>query len=462
MKAKNKHRELTGYLKELQDAVGDKLRVELPDRLLFRYDALLQGEVPLAVVMAETTEDVVQTLKICDKHDLPVIPRGGASGLSGGVVPVKPSVVISTTRMKEVQIDPQAMTATVQPGVINQELQDALKPLGLYYPPDPQSGRQATIGGNIGENAGGPMCLKKGVTGDYVLELEFVTMQGDVYRMDRSGMDLPGLLIGSEGTLAFVTEAKLKLAVLPKYTRTARAIFSTLEDAGKAVALITARGLTPAKLELMDKASINAVEDAFQLGLPRDAEAVLVCDTDGNDLALVTAEIEAVKQAFDDAGATSSQIAQNDQQADTLWKARKSISPSLGRIRPQRMNEDIVVPRSKLPVVMREIRALGDASPFPLAIFGHAGDGNLHPNILYSKQTDSWDEVDHLAHEIARVAIKYGGVLSGEHGIGLAKKPFMLEATPRATLEAYWAVKKVMDPKNLMNPGKVLPELASN
>lgn len=450
---------LTGCLAELYAALGQKLRVDLNDRILYRYDALLQGDAPLAVVMAETTEDVAHTLRICYRHNVPVVPRGGASGLSGGCVPSADAVVISTTKMLDCRIDAAAMTATVQPGVINQALQDQLKPLGLYYPPDPQSGRQATIGGNIAENAGGPQCLKKGVTGDYVLELEFITMDGAIYRMDRSGLDLPGVIIGSEGTLAFVTEAKLRLATLPKYVRSARAIFAKLEDAGQAVALITSRGLTPSKLELMDKASLNAVEDAFQLGLPRDAEAILVCDCDGDDASTVQGEIEAVKKAFDDAGATQSQIAQTPKEADQLWFARRSISPSLGRIKPQRMNEDIVVPRSKLPEVMREIRALGDASGLPLAVFGHAGDGNLHPNILYDKREGRWDEVDALAHKIAQVAIRYGGVLSGEHGIGLAKKPFMTEATPAATMQAYWAVKHAFDPKGLLNPGKVLPDL---
>jgi glycolate oxidase len=277
--------------------------------------------------------------------------------------------------------------------------------------------------------------------------------------MNREGMDIPGVIIGSEGTLAFVTEALLKLEPIPKFTRTAFAVFSDLGQAGRAVALMTARGLTPAKLELMDQNSIRAVEQFLQMGLPTDAEAILVCDCDGDDESVVNLEIESAADAFREAGATQTKLAADASEAAQLWKARRSVSPALGNIRPNRFNEDIVVPRSTLEPAMREMQEIAKRYPFPFAIFGHAGDGNLHPNILFNRTTDSIEQVDEFAHEIARVALKYGGVLSGEHGIGLMKRSFMTEATPKATLEAYWRVKNAFDPNGIMNPGKLLPDL---
>ena len=447
-------------LERLRTALGTKLRTDFTETLLYRYDAIAQGPAPVGVVIAENTADVGLTLKLCHEAGFPVVPRGGSSGLSGGAVPVGPCVMIATNRMTKLEVDAQNRTARAQPGVITDAVSLAAKPFGLYYAPDPASSRQSTIGGNIAENAGGPQCLKKGVTGDSVLELEFVTADGTVHRMDRSGLDIPGLIIGSEGTLAFVTDALLRLEPIPKFTRTAFAVFHDLGKAGRAVAFVTARGLTPAKLELMDGSSIVAVEKFMQMGLPVDAEAILVCDCDGDSLETVTQEIESVEAAFHEAGATSVKLAQTTEEAAQLWKARRSVSPALGNLRPHRFNEDIVVPRSHLEPAMREMREVAKRYPqFPFAIFGHAGDGNLHPNILFNRAHDSIETVDEFAHEIARVAIRHGGVLSGEHGIGLMKRGFMTEATPRATLEAYWRVKRALDPKGILNPGKLLPDL---
>jgi glycolate oxidase len=451
---------MKAVLASLQQTLGKKVRSALTETLLYRYDAIAQGPAPLAVVLAESAEDVATVLRICNAAKMPVVPRGASSGLSGGAVPVGECVMLATNRMTRLAVDPQKRIAHAQPGVITDAISAAAKPHGLYYPPDPASSRQSTIGGNIAENAGGPQCLKKGVTGDYVLELEFVTADGTVHRCDRSGIDLAGMIVGSEGTLAFVTDAVLKLEPLPKITRTAFAVFDELGQAGQAVALITAGGLTPAKLELMDQNSIKAVEQFMQMGLPTDAEAILVCDCDGDDPQTVQLEIEGVAKAFGQAKARQVRLAATPEEAAQLWKARRSVSPALGNLRPHRFNEDIVVPRSKLEPAMREMQEIARHYPqFPFAIFGHAGDGNLHPNILFERGKDDLAVVDHFAHEIARVAMKHGGVLSGEHGIGLMKRPFMLEATPRTTLEAFWRVKHAFDPNGIMNPQKVLPVL---
>ncbi|MFN3266334.1 MAG: FAD-binding oxidoreductase [Deinococcales bacterium] len=445
---------------KLKVKLGKKVRDALSERLLYRYDAIAQGPAPIAVVLAESAEDVSTTLEICNAAKMPVVPRGASSGLSGGAVPVGECVMIATNRMNRLRIDPEKKIAHAQPGVVTDAVSAAAKPYGLYYPPDPASSRQSTIGGNIAENAGGPQCLKKGVTGDYILELEYVTADGQIRRSNRQGLDLAGLIIGSEGTLAFVTDAILKLEPLPKITRTAFAVFDELGQAGQAVALVTARGLTPAKLELMDQNSIRAVEQFMQMGLPTDAEAILVCDCDGDDPNTVRLEIENAVEAFKEANAREVRLATTPEEAAQLWKARRSVSPALGNLRPHRFNEDIVVPRSKLEPAMREMQQIAKRYPeFPFAIFGHAGDGNLHPNILFDRSKDDLNAVDHFAHEVARVAIKHGGVLSGEHGIGLMKRPFMLEATSRITLEAYWRMKHAFDPNGIMNPQKVLPAL---
>ena len=348
--------------------------------------------------------------------------------------------------------------AVAQPGVVTLKVTEAAKPHGLMYPPDPASFRSSTIGGNLGENAGGPMCFKYGVTGDYVRALEFVDADGDVHRLTRDCYDLAGLLIGSEGTLGLITEATLRLIPPPKFTRTLMCHFAEVGQAAEAVSSAIAAGAVPSKLEFMDTACTNAIEDYLHLGLPREAGAVLLVDTDGDDPAMVDAELELVAQACEAAGGTVKRAA-TPAEADALWQARRSISPALGRIRPQRMNEDIVVPRSALPDVVREIRALGDASPFHLVQFGHIGDGNLHPNIMFDPRTEDEAAVHDLAHQIALVAIRHGGVLSGEHGIGTMKRDFMRDAVDPVTLSALWDVKRALDPAERLNPGKILPEM---
>lgn len=437
-----------------------KVLSNLSERLNYRYDAIAFGATPLAVVLPESTADVVAAVKAARAAGVPIVGRGAASGLSGGAAPTEPGLVISFTRMTRLEIDAARREARAQPGVITLAVTEAARPHGLIYPPDPASFRTSTIGGNLGENAGGPLCFKYGVTGDYVQGLEFVDAEGDVHTLTRDAYDLAGLLIGSEGTLGLITEATLRLTVPPRFTRTLMAHFAEVGACAEAVSAAIAAGAVPSKLEFMDRACTNAIEDYLHLGLPRDAEALLLVDTDGDDLDTVEEERALVEAACRNAGGTVRR-AESDAEAAQLWQARRSVSPALGRIRPQRMNEDIVVPRSVLPEVVREIRALGDASGLHLVQFGHIGDGNLHPNILFDPRTESLEAVHELAHEVARVAIRHGGVLSGEHGIGSMKLAFMCEAVDAETLAALWRVKHALDPYGALNPGKVLPpELA--
>ena len=444
--------------RDLTAKIGEKkVFSKLGERMMYRHDAIVVGETPLAVVMPETTADVVAAVKMARAAGVPIVARGAASGLSGGAAPSSESVVVSFTRMTRLEIRPEKREAWAQSGVVTGSISQNSRPFGLIYPPDPASWRTSTIGGNLAENAGGPMCFKYGVTGDYVKTLEFVDGWGNVHQLSRDSFDLVGLLIGSEGTLGLVTSMTLRLISPPKFSKTLRASFATVGDAAEAVSMAISSGAVPAKLEFMDGSCIQAVEDYLHLGLPIHAGAMLLVDTDGNDEGTVEEELELVEKACVAQGG-SVQRASSAAESDTLWQARRSVSPALGRIRPQRMNEDIVVPRSSLPQVVREVEALGLEAGLKLVQFGHIGDGNLHPNILFDPRCESEERVHALAFDIARVALKHGGVLSGEHGIGSMKRPFMREAVDAQTLQVLWRVKNALDPQGLLNPGKVLPD----
>ncbi|MFC4425772.1 FAD-binding oxidoreductase [Deinococcus navajonensis] len=443
---------------ELTRRLGSrKVLSSLSERRNYRYDAIQFGVTPVCVVLPETTADVVLVMQAARRAGVPVVGRGAASGLSGGAAPMQEAVVVSFTRMTALAVFPERREALAQPGVITLKVSEAARPYGLIYPPDPASFRTSTIGGNLGENAGGPLCFKYGVTGDYVRGLEVVDADGEVHVLGRDAYDLPGLLIGSEGTLGLITAATLRLTPPPRHTRTLLANFAEVGACAEAVSAAIAAGAVPSKLEFMDRACVGAVEDYLGLGLPRAAEAVLLVDTDGDDLDTVQEELALVEAACQAAGGEVRRAA-TDSESAALWQARRSVSPALGRIRPQRMNEDIVVPRSVLPEVVRRIRALGDESGFHLVQFGHIGDGNLHPNILFDPRRESMEAVHDLAHRIALVAIQHGGVLSGEHGIGTMKRDFMRDAVDPVTLDVLRDVKRALDPAGALNPGKVLPD----
>ena len=444
-------------LRALAAELGEaKVKLDLADRVLHRYDAITEGVIPLAVVYPETTEEVVQVVRFAREAGLPLFVRGGASGLSGGAVPTEEGIVLATNRMTRLTIDPEARLARAEVGVVTAWVSEQAKPFGLYYPPDPASFKMSTIGGNLAENAGGPQCFKKGVTGDYVVAAKVVDAEGRVHEIPgREAHDLLGLLIGSEGTLAVFTEVTLRLEPLPEYTRTLAAFFGSVEEAAAAAFEAIRRGAVPAKLEFLDRGCIRAVEAAFGYGLDTEAGAMLLVDTDGDDEEIVEEELALVADAFKAHGARV-QRARDAAEAERLWQARRAVSPALGRIKPFKLNEDIAVPRSKLVEVVHKIRDLGEAFGFPLVQFGHIGDGNLHPNILYGPGDDA-AKVHELAHAIARVALEAGGVITGEHGVGLMKRAFLAEAVDEATLEAFRAVKRAFDPGGRLNPGKVLP-----
>ncbi len=452
---------------ELQGIVGKDGVLDTPeDMVAYSFDGTFAESRPDAAVLPTTTEQVSQVLALAQRERIPIIARGMASGLAAASVPFDGGIALSLTRLNRIlEIDEENMTAAVEAGVITADLQAKVEKLGLFYPPDPSSIKQSTIGGNIACNAGGPRCLKYGITGDYVLGLTVVLADGQVLKTggkaikDVVGYDLTSLFIGSEGTLGVIAEALLRLTVKPQFARTARAEFPSLEDASRTVNAILSAGIVPATLELMDETAIACIEEAMELGLPLDVEAMLIIETDGLDEGTVVREIEAIAVICRENGAREVNVARDEEERATLWQARRSISPSLARRAPNKLGEDITVPRSAIPEAVRRIKAISAKYDQPIVVFGHAGDGNLHPNILFDKRDpDQWAKIEPMVGEIFGVALDLGGTLSGEHGVGTLKRPYMERALGALSVEVQRRIKQALDPQNILNPGKVLPE----
>jgi glycolate oxidase len=453
-------------IQRLQDAIGaEKVLTTLEDRIAYSYDGTFEQELPDVAVLPESTEDVAAVIQLAGTHGVPVVPRGMASGLAAASVPFNGGIVVSLTRMNRIlEIDEENRTVQVEAGVVTADLEAAVEKLGLFYPPDPSSNEQSTIGGNIACNAGGPRCLKYGVTGDYVMGLTVVLHDGQVLQTGGKaiknvvGYDLTSLLVGSEGTLGIITEALLRLTTRPQFVRTARAEFPALEDASRTVNAILNAGVVPATLEMMDETAITCIEEAMELGLPLDVEAMLIIETDGNDEETVVREIETVARVCQQSGARQVSVAETEEEREQLWRARRSVSPSLARKAPNKLGEDITVPRSAIPEAIRRIKGISTDYGLPIVVFGHAGDGNLHPNILFDRRDDDqWRKVEQMVGEIFQVALDLGGTLSGEHGVGTLKLPYMNRALGSLSLDVQRRIKEVLDPKNILNPGKVLP-----
>jgi glycolate oxidase len=460
-------KEHTAAIDELRAIVGtDQVHYGPAQRVAYSYDGTFPQDVPFAAVTPGSTEEVVAVLRVADRYGIPVHTRGAATSLSGGAVPIGGGLVLALPRMNRIlEIDPGDSLAVVQPGVITADLQRAVESRGLFYPPDPASLNQSTIGGNVACNAGGPRCLKYGVTADYVLGITVVLIDGTVLRLggrtvkNVTGYQLVQLFIGAEGTLGVVTEVILRLIPKPAHRSTAAAYFPTLEAASYAITAILGAGILPATLELLDHAAINAVEDHFTLGLPRDAEAMLLLEQDGNEPAAILAEVERMAAICREQGATDVAVARTAAERDQLWAARRAVSPALGRIRPNKLGEDIVVPRSRIPAMVRRIGEISEQHGLPIVVFGHAGDGNLHPNILFDRRLDGeLERVERAAADIFVAALDLGGTLSGEHGIGSLKREFLADAMGDAAVEVMRRIKATLDPRGLLNPHKVFPE----
>ena len=451
-------------LAELTAIVGeDYVLTDPADLVCYAYDSTFQENRPELVVLPASTEQVVAIVKLASREGIPIVARGMGSGLAGASISCDGGMVVPLTRMNRIlEIDQDNMTATAQAGVVTGDLQSKVEKVGLFFPPDPSSLKQSTLGGNAACCAGGPKCLKYGVTKDYVMGMEVVLANGAVLRTggktvkNVTGYDLPMLFVGSEGTLGIITELTLKLIPKPETTRTAKAVFARIEDASVAVNRILLSGVTPSKLEIMDDTTIACVEDHLHCGLPLDAEAILIIETDG-DAGNAEREIEIAARACRESGASDVQVASTAAEADELWYARRSVSGSLGRVRPNKLGEDIVVPRSQIPAMVRRIKEIAGRYDLPIVVFGHAGDGNLHPNILFDRRDEGeLRRVEEAVKDLFAAAVELGGTLSGEHGVGTLKREFLEMAVGPVAMQVMRNIKCALDPQGIMNPGKIL------
>ncbi len=453
--------------KKLEKIVSKDGVLSSPEDLaVYGYDSTFEDHRPDLVVLPRTTEQVSAVVKLANAEHIPLVTRGMGSGLAAASVPFQGGIVLALTRMNRIlEIDTVNATAHIEAGIITADLQTEVEKLGLFYPPDPSSIRHSTIGGNIACNAGGPRCLKYGVTGDYVLGLTIVLADGRILHTggklikDVVGYDLNALFTGSEGTLGVVTEALLRLVAKPKFARTALVEFTALEDASRTVNAILSAGIVPATLELMDETAIACVEAALHIGLPLDVEAILLIETDGGDETGVEREIKVVAQICREYRAREVKVAQDEVERAKLWQARRSVSPALARNAPNKLGEDITVPRSAIPEAIRRLKAISARYGLPIVIFGHAGDGNLHPNILFDKRDpEQWAKVEKMVKEEFDTALELGGTLSGEHGVGTLKRPYITNALGPLSIEIQKRIKQALDPENILNPGKIFPD----
>ena len=424
---------------------------------------------PAAVALPRTTEEVQAVVRAVASHGLPIVPRGAGTGLSGGAVAVEGGVIVGTARMNRIlELDPENRRAVLQPGVINAHLSEAARTHGLYYAPDPSSQTTCTIGGNVAENSGGPHCLKYGVTSRYVRGLRVVLSDGSAVRLggmgaEVDGYDLLGLFVGSEGCFGIATEVEVELLPVPETVRTLLGIFDRLESAGQAVSDIIGAGLLPAAMEIIDGETIRAVEDSvFSAGYPRDAEAALVVEFDG-PAAGIDAQAERAAGLCNAAGAREVRLAVDEGERLALWKGRKKAFGAMGRIAPDLLVQDATVPRTSLPRILAGIEEIGRRYELTVANVFHAGDGNLHPNILFDRRDkEELARVERASREIMELCVQAGGTITGEHGVGLDKKNYMGLVYGPDELDTLWGVRLAFDPGGLMNPGKVLPDPANH
>ena len=422
--------------------------------------------VPMVVALPETDEQVRRVLQACSALGVPVVPRGAGTGLSGGALPLADGVLLSMAKfMRALRVDPVARLAVVQPGVRNAAISDLVAPFGLYYAPDPSSQIACSIGGNVAENSGGVHCLKYGLTVHNVMRVRGYTVDGEPVdfgseALDAPGYDLLALAIGSEGLLAVITEVTVKLLPKPQLARVVMASFDDVETAGKAVAAVIAAGIVPAGLEMMDKPATHAVEEFVHAGYDLEAAAILLCESDGTPEE-VEEEIARVKQVLSDAGATRMTVSRDEAERLRFWSGRKAAFPAVGRISPDYYCMDGTIPRRRLGEVLRFIGEMEQKYGLRCPNVFHAGDGNLHPLILYdANDPGQLHRTEQFAREVLEKCVEVGGTITGEHGVGVEKIDQMCTQFGRAELEAFHAVKRAFDPAGLLNPGKAVPTLA--
>lgn len=457
------------FMDQLRRSLGDEAVYTDPTTLLaYSFDATPNYQaMPDAVVAPRSTEDVRTVLRLCNAHRVPIVPRGSATNLAGGTTPLAGGVIMDFRHMDRIiEIDEKNLTVTLEPGCITARLAEAVEAKGLFYPPDPSSMKISTIGGNISENSGGLRGLKYGVTADYVLALEAVLPNGEVLHTggklakDVAGYDLTRLLVGSEGTLAVITQATLKLIPLPETKQTMLAFFEDLDGAARTVSRIIENKIIPATLEFMDKKTIQVVEAYANIGLPTDVGALLLLEQDGASQ-VVLRDIEAMHAVCLEEGALSVEIARDETHAETLRYARRTALSALARLRPTTILEDATVPRSEIAEMVRRIEAIGRQYDIEIATFGHAGDGNLHPTVATdARDAEEMERVEAAFADIFAAALELGGTITGEHGVGAMKAPYLEWKLGPAGIDVMKGIKLAFDPFGIMNPQKMFAKAA--
>jgi len=443
----------------------ENIYIDKAHLLAYCYDATKSRFEPDAVVFPREEQEVSQILKYCNDNQITVVPRGYGSGFTGGALPSCGGIILCLDKHmnKILEIDLENLLGIVQPGVINKDFQNEVEKLGLFYPPDPASEAFSTLGGNVAENAGGMRASKYGITKDYVIALRAVLPNGDIIKSgkktikDVAGLNTTGILIGSEGILAVITQITLKLIAKPKCKKTYMGIFPDVTCAMNAVFKSLSSGANPVAMEFLDDLVIGAVREKFKINLPHDAGAVLIGDVDGNTQDELEIQLKILENSFAENGSNNFKIAQSEDEVNDLWFARRNASASTNMYGTKKLNEDISVPRSKLPLALEGIYEIGEKYGFKIPCFGHAGDGNIHVNLMV-KDKNNQNEMDdgHKAiEEIFKLVVDLEGTLSGEHGIGLAKAPFMHIAFEDHEMELFRSIKKAFDPNNILNPHKM-------
>lgn len=450
--------------KQFEEIVGkENLEESIAARLAYSYDATPNYQsLPDAIVSPRNTNEVSKIIKLCNDHKIPVVPRGSGTNLCAGTCPVEGGIVLLLKNMNKIlEIDENNLTLTVQPGIITYHLMEEVEKKGLFYPPDPSSMKISTIGGNLNENSGGLRGLKYGVTRDYVLGLEVVLPNGNIIRTggklakDVAGYDLTRLFVGSEGTLGVITEATLKLIPMPESKKTMLALYHDIEACARTVSKIIANKIIPTTLEFLDKSTLEVVEDFTNVGLPTNVEAILLIEQDGVE-EIVNRDMEAMRKICLEENAVSVQLAESEKEANELRTARRFALSALARLKPTTILEDATVPRSEIANMVKAIKEIAKEYNVRICTFGHAGDGNLHPTCLTDvRNQEEMERVEKAFEAIFQKAIELGGTITGEHGVGVMKAPYLHLKLGESGIEAMKAIKQAFDPNNIMNPGKV-------
>ena len=447
----------------LESIVGkEHVSTARADLICYSYDATQQQFLPDVVVHPADADQISLIMKMANAENIPVFPRGAGSGFSGGSLPTKAGIVLTTERMGQIlTIDEDNLVATVEPGVVTETFQKAVEKVGLFYPPDPASLKFSTLGGNVAECAGGPRCVKYGVTKDFILGLEVVTPLGDIITTGGPtmkgvvGYDLTKLLCGSEGTLGIITRIVIKLLPLPEAKKTMLVLYDSIDGAAQSVSEIIRNKIIPATLEFMDGRTLDCVRQATDLQVPEAARAVLIIEVDG-DREFLARQVARIEEIIQPLGVVETRVAETPEESEALWQIRRSVSASLRKVNPDKFNEDICVPRSKVPEMIRTIDTISDRHDVPIVNFGHAGDGNIHVNIMIDKKIEGeLEKAEAAIEEVFKAALELGGTMSGEHGVGIAKAPYIpLEISAKAA-DYMKTLKKALDPNNILNPGKI-------